>query len=86
MPERGRNRPRDQVTPPGVSARGELAGECPFMLHAPRIRALETRHAGIETRIASEGARPRPDDAALAKMKVEKLRIKEEMEKLRHVR
>ena len=56
------------------------------MLHAPRIRALETRHAGIETRIASEGARPRPDDAALAKMKVEKLRIKEEMEKLRHVR
>jgi hypothetical protein len=50
----------------------------------PRIRALETRHASIETRIASEGARPRPDDVALARLKIEKLRLKEEMEKLRH--
>lgn len=53
------------------------------MVHAPRIRALETRHAEIETRIASEGTRPRPNDAALAKMKLEKLRLKEEMERLR---
>lgn len=53
------------------------------MIHAPRIRALETRHASIEDRIASEGSRPRPDDAALAKLKVEKLHLKEEMEKLR---
>jgi hypothetical protein len=53
------------------------------MMHAPRIRALETRHAEIETRIAHEGTRPRPDDAALAKMKLEKLHLKEEMERLR---
>lgn len=53
------------------------------MMHTPRIRALESRHASIEERIASEGARPRPDDAALAKLKVEKLHLKEEMEKLR---
>lgn len=50
---------------------------------APRIRALETRHAEIETRIAHEGARPRPDDTALAKMKLEKLHLKEEMERLK---
>lgn len=53
------------------------------MMHAPRIRALETRHAEIESRIALEGARPRPDDAAIAKMKLEKLHLKEEMERLR---
>jgi hypothetical protein len=53
------------------------------MMHTPRIRALESRHANIEQRIASEGARPRPDDAALAKLKIEKLHLKEEMEKLR---
>jgi len=53
------------------------------MLHAPRIRTLETRHAEIETRIASEETRPRPDDAVLAKMKLKKLHLKEEMERLR---
>lgn len=53
------------------------------MLHAPRIRALETRHAAIETRIAAEGTRPRPDDVALARLKREKLQLKEELEKLR---
>jgi hypothetical protein len=53
------------------------------MMHAPRIRALESRHASIEDRIVSEGTRPRPDDAVLAKLKVEKLHLKEEMEKLR---
>jgi hypothetical protein len=53
------------------------------MMHAPRLRALESRHAEIENRIAHEGARPRPDDAAIAKMKLEKLHLKEEMERLR---
>lgn len=53
------------------------------MMHAPRIRALETRHAEIESRIALEGTRPRPDDTVLAKMKLEKLHLKEEMERLK---
>ncbi|WP_424813110.1 YdcH family protein [Roseococcus sp. YIM B11640] len=53
------------------------------MLHAPRVRALETRHAELELRIASEGSRPRPDDQALQRLKREKLQLKEEMEKLR---
>lgn len=53
------------------------------MMHAPRVRALESRHAELETRIAAEGARPRPDHDALARLKLEKLHLKEEMEKLR---
>ncbi len=47
------------------------------------IEALKGRHASLETRIAVEDRRPRPDDAALARMKVEKLRLKEEMERLK---
>ncbi|MCU0886825.1 MAG: YdcH family protein [Rubritepida sp.] len=53
------------------------------MIHAPRLRALETRHADLEERIASEGGRPRPDNEALARLKREKLALKEEMERLR---
>jgi hypothetical protein len=53
------------------------------MMHAPRIRALETRHAEMETRIAHEGTRPRPDETALVKMKLEKLHLKDELERLR---
>ncbi len=53
------------------------------MMHAPRVRALESRHADLETRIATEGARPRPDNDALTRLKREKLHLKEEMEKLR---
>ncbi len=47
------------------------------------IQALKDRHAGLESRIADEGHRPRPDSDALARLKLEKLRLKEEMERLR---
>lgn len=53
------------------------------MMHAPRVRALETRHADLETRLAAEGNRPRPDDEKMARLKREKLLLKEEMERLR---
>ncbi|MBY0338931.1 MAG: YdcH family protein [Acetobacteraceae bacterium] len=53
------------------------------MLHMPRIRSLETRHAHLEERIAQEGARPRPDDGILTRLKREKLQLKEEMERLK---
>jgi hypothetical protein len=52
-------------------------------MHAPRVRALESRHADLETRIAVEGNRPKPDGDAIARLKREKLHLKEEMEKLR---
>ena len=46
------------------------------------IDALKGRHATLESKIAEEDRRPRPDDTAMARMKVEKLRLKEEMERL----
>ena len=48
-----------------------------------RIESLRSRHANLETRITEEGSRPRPDVSRLAQLKVEKLRLKEEMERLR---
>lgn len=48
-----------------------------------RIESLKERHATLETRIADEDHRPRPDGDALARLKLEKLRLKEEMERLR---
>ena len=48
-----------------------------------RIESLKDRHAILETRISDEDHRPRPDGEALSRLKVEKLRLKEEMERLR---
>jgi hypothetical protein len=48
-----------------------------------RLVTLSERHLALETRIAEEGTRPRPDETALATLKREKLRLKEEMERLR---
>ncbi|WP_298214027.1 YdcH family protein [Acidocella sp.] len=48
-----------------------------------RLEALKGRHASLETRIADEDRRPQPDGAALTRLKLEKLRLKEEMERLR---
>jgi hypothetical protein len=48
-----------------------------------RLVTLSERHSALEMRIAAEGTRPRPDDTALAQLKREKLRLKEEMERLK---
>lgn len=48
-----------------------------------RLDALKERHASLEMRISDEDHRPRPDSDALTRMKIEKLRLKEEMERLR---
>jgi hypothetical protein len=53
------------------------------MAELARLRALEVRHATLELRIAEEDNRPRPDAEQLARLKREKLRLKEEMERLR---
>ena len=47
------------------------------------LDALKERHASLELRICDEDQRPRPDAEALMRLKVEKLRLKEEIEKLR---
>lgn len=53
------------------------------MAELARLRTLEERHAALESRIAAEDNRPKPDAEALARLKREKLRLKEEMERLR---
>jgi hypothetical protein len=48
-----------------------------------RIASLEDRHAALERRILDEDRRPLPDGQALSRLKREKLKLKEEMERLK---
>ena len=48
-----------------------------------RLDALKERHASLETRIVDEDGRPRPDTEILNRLKIDKLHVKEDMEKLR---
>jgi len=48
-----------------------------------RIESLKSRHAELENRIADEDQRPRPDAEVMVRLKREKLRLKEELERLR---
>ncbi len=52
------------------------------MTLSARLESLKDRHASLETRISDEDHRPRPDTATLAQLKVKKLHLKEEMERL----
>jgi hypothetical protein len=47
-----------------------------------RLDALKERHAALEQMILAEDRRPRPDEDVLVRLKVEKLHVKDEMEKL----
>ena len=49
------------------------------------VDSLRNKHAHLEHLIDEELHRPMPDQASLVRMKKEKLRIKEEIERLRHV-
>ena len=40
------------------------------------MSALEQKHSGHEARIMQENQRPHPDDALIARLKKEKLRLK----------
>jgi hypothetical protein len=48
-------------------------------MHQAHVSALQAKHAGLEARILEESQRPLPDAVTLARLKKEKLRIKEEM-------
>lgn len=48
-----------------------------------RIESLKSRHAELESRLADEDQRPRPDADVMLRLKLEKLRLKEELERLR---
>lgn len=47
------------------------------------LDTLKERHAALELRISDEDQRPMPDAETLHRLKIEKLRVKEEMERLR---
>ena len=47
------------------------------------LDTLKDRHATLESQIADEDQRPRPDSDTLRRLKLEKLRVKEEIERLR---
>lgn len=53
-------------------------------MHTAHFNALEAKHATLDERIATESQRPMPDALALAELKKQKLRIKEEMEVAAH--
>ena len=40
-------------------------------------QSLENKHSGLEARIQVENGRPHPDDLEIARLKKEKLRVKE---------
>jgi len=56
----------------------EQTGELPVTLQ-PRIEELKRRHASLDEAIEGEVQRPSPDQAAIAEMKKQKLRLKEEI-------
>ena len=48
-----------------------------------RLESLKGRHEALDARIFDEDHRPQPDTLALTRLKSEKLKLKEEMERLR---
>ncbi|HYH20930.1 MAG TPA: YdcH family protein [Azospirillum sp.] len=52
------------------------------MAFEDRIESLRLKHQALEVELRLENQRPHPDDAILAKIKKEKLRLKDEMTRL----
>ena len=46
------------------------------------IDSLKARHADLEARLREEDNRPRPDADLMVKLKLDKLRLKEELQRL----
>lgn len=49
-------------------------------MEASHIHSLETKHAGLDRLIDEETRRPAPDAARIAKLKKEKLKIKDTLQ------
>lgn len=47
-----------------------------------RLTSLEEKHLGLEAKISQEFHRPAPDQSKLRSLKIAKLRIREEMQRL----
>lgn len=55
------------------------------MAKDPRLESLRQKHAALEAEIAEQYARPQPDDAAIKRLKIEKLHLKEQIEAMTSV-
>jgi hypothetical protein len=53
-----------------------------FMDLTSRIDTLRDRHRELDERITEETRRPRPDDDAVARLKLQKLHLKDEIARL----
>ena len=49
-----------------------------------RVDALKAKHAALEAALDQENRRPNPDSTALAELKRQKLRIKDELYRIVH--
>jgi len=49
-----------------------------------RLQSLRSRHTKLEEELHREQTRPHADDAHIAELKREKLRLKDEIERLEH--
>jgi hypothetical protein len=58
---------------------GRIRNEGDAYMHQAHVSALEAKHASLEAQIDEESHRPMPDAARLARLKKEKLRVKEEI-------
>ena len=47
-----------------------------------RIDSLKERHSALDARVSEEDHRPRPDPDALTRLKGQKLKLKDELERL----
>ena len=50
-----------------------------------RLEELSEKHRALDRKIEEELARPTSDDLKIAELKRQKLRLKDEMERLRHM-
>jgi hypothetical protein len=76
---------RSVAATPAVAAGSQpvkLGGTQSMSLNT-HLEALKERHASLESRILDEDHRPRPDTEALIRLKLEKLHLKDEMERLK---
>ena len=49
-------------------------------MESSHVAALQNKHAGLEAKLRDEMNRPAPDDSRIKQIKLEKLRIKQEIE------
>jgi len=52
------------------------------MTQQAHVQALADKHAALERFISEESSRPSPDSLKISKLKREKLKLKEEIERL----